>query len=159
MLEIYHGSARYRNRLCIGAAAQAVQRDKNVLYVRFLRDAESDEKMSGRQTAGVILLDTDMPVVPGELSEEKRPAVSRMMREFFDKAVRMALTFKYEVLVLDRVFDAIDAGLLPESEVYEFLSDAPDRVEIICTGSEPGERFLALADESVLLTESRGSDK
>lgn len=154
MLEIYHGSARYRKRLCAGAAAQAVLRDKNVLYVRFLRDTESDEKPSG-----VMLLDTDMPVMPDELSEDKLPAVSRMMREFFDKAVRLALTFKYEVLVMERIFDAIDLGLLPESEVYEFLSDAPDRVEIICTGSEPGERFLALADESVLLTESRGADK
>ena len=159
MLEIYYGSARYRKRLCAGAAAQAVLRDKNVLYVRFLRDIESDDKPSARQATGVIFLDTDMPVVLDELSEEKRPAVSRMMREFFDKAVRMALTFKYEVLVMERVFDAIDSGLLPESEVYEFLSDAPDRVEIICTGSEPCERFLALADEAVLLTESRGADK
>ena len=154
MLEIYYGDAKYKNRLCAGAAIRAAIKQKNVLFVSFMSvDPQSDKLLCSREP-NIILMQPDMPVTPEELSDEKRAQLSRVIREFFDKAIRMALTFKYQVLLLDRIFDVISADLLSSSEVYEFLSDAPDMLEIICTGHEPEQRFLALADESIMVTET-----
>lgn len=152
MLEIYYGNAVDKNRLCIGAAVQAALRNKNVLFVRFLRGDQLRDRQLCGYVPNIVFITPDIPIVLEELGEDKRPQAAKALGEFFDKAARMALTFKYKTLLLDRVFDVTSAGLLSESEVYGFLSNAPDTLEIICTGLRADDRFLALADEIVELT-------
>ena len=55
------------------------------------------------------------------------------------------------MLILDGVFDSVEKQQLSISEVDEFLSNAPDSLEIICTGEKVQERFLKIADEIVEL--------
>ena len=133
MLEIYYGEAKGKTSLCTGVAVKAALKEKNVLLVSF----EEEYGDYGRLF-------------------EMAPHITRLtlpqdagVREYFDHAARMAMTFRYAVLILDGVFDSVERGALSESEVYEFLSNAPDSMEIICTGVTVRERFLPLADEIV----------
>ena len=133
MLEIYYGEARGKTSLCIGAAVTAALKKKNVLMVIFKTDYEDYDKLI-----------------------EMAPHITRLtlpanagIREYFDHAARIAMTFRYSVLIFDGIFDIVNKRDLSVSEVYEFLSNAPDSVEIICTGKVVQERFAAIADEVV----------
>ena len=135
MIEIYYGDAKGKTRLCTGAAIKAALKKKNVLMVSFGDDYENYSEL--------------FEIAP-HITRLTLPA-NAGVREYFDHAVRIAMTFRYSVLILDGVFDSVEKQALSISEVYEFLSNAPDSLEIICTGQKVQERFLALADEIVEL--------
>lgn len=133
MLEIYFGEAKGKTSLCLGAAVTAALKEKNVLLVCFDTDGGCCDKLF---EAAPHITRLTLPQSAG-------------VSEYFDHAVRMAMTFRYAMLILDGVFDAVAQKKLNASEVYEFLSNAPDSVEIICTGVQAQEKFLSLADEAV----------
>lgn len=135
MIEIYYGEAQGKTRLCTGAAISAALKKKNVLMVSFGADYEDYSEL--------------FEIAP-HITRLTLPA-NAGVREYFDHAARIAMTFRYSVLILDGVFDSVEKQLLSTSEVYEFLSNAPDSLEIICTGQKVQERFLPLADEIVEL--------
>ncbi|MBQ3264552.1 MAG: cob(I)yrinic acid a,c-diamide adenosyltransferase [Ruminococcus sp.] len=134
MLAFYYGEAKGKTGLCVGAAVRAALREKNVLLVSFEADGGYEK-----------LFDYAPHIARLSLPE------SAGVRELFDHAVRMAMTFRYTVLILDGVFDAVENDKLSAAEVHEFLSNAPDSMEVICTGRTVQERFLPLADEMVEL--------
>ena len=136
MLEIYYGGAKIKDRLCIGVAITAALRDKNVLLVNFRQDVENYDKL--------------FDVAPHLTRLTLAPHVG--VRGYFDHAARVALSIRYEVLVLHGIFDMIDTGQLSSGEVYEFLSNAPDSIEIICTGRAVDEKFLRIADKAVKMS-------
>lgn len=135
MIEIYYGDAKGKTRLCTGAAIGAALKKKNVLMVSFGDDYEDYSEL--------------FEIAP-HITRLTLPA-NAGVREYFDHAARIAMTFRYSVLIMDGVFDSVEKQLLSISEVYEFLSNAPDSLEIICTGQRVQERFLSLADEIVEL--------
>ena len=133
MLEIYYGEAKGKTNLSVGAAVRAALREKDVLLVSFEDDYGGCKNL--------------FDYVP-HITRLTLP-LSAGVREYFDHAARMAMTFRYAVLVLDGVFDKIDEKTLSTAEVYEFLSNAPDSMEIICTGVKAPEKFLSIADEVI----------
>lgn len=54
---------------------------------------------------------------------------------------------KYSLVVLDELSLAMNFGLIPETEVLEFLTKRPQNVDIILTGAEMPKSILDLADE------------
>lgn len=54
---------------------------------------------------------------------------------------------KYSLVVLDELSLAMNFGLIPEKEVLEFLTNRPQNVDIILTGTEMPKSILDLADE------------
>ena len=104
--------------MCTGAAISAALKKKNVLMVSFGEDYEDYSEL--------------FEIAP-HITRLTLPA-NAGVREYFDHAARIAMTFRYSVLILDGVFDSVEKQQLSISEVYEFLSNAPDSLEIICTG-------------------------
>ena len=135
VLEIYYGDKKGKTRMCTGAAISAALKKKNVLMVSFGADYEDYSEL--------------FEIAP-HITRLTLPA-NAGVREYFDHAARIAMTFRYSVLILDGVFDSVEKQQLSISEVYEFLSNAPDSLEIICTGQRVQERFLKIADEIVEL--------
>lgn len=136
MIEIYFGDAKGKTRLCVGAAIQTALKGQNVLLASFCEDYGSYHKLF------------DMAPHITRLT----PQQSLSVRDYFDGAVRTALTLKCSALILDGVFDMTAQNKLSPQEVYEFLSNAPDSLDIICTGNTVDERFLTLADNAVRMT-------
>ncbi|MEM6754060.1 MAG: P-loop NTPase family protein [Cyanobacteria bacterium P01_C01_bin.38] len=54
---------------------------------------------------------------------------------------------KYSLVVLDELSLAMNFGLIPETEVLEFLTKRPQNVDIILTGAEMSKSILDMADE------------
>ncbi|MEB3339764.1 P-loop NTPase family protein [Okeania sp.] len=63
---------------------------------------------------------------------------------------------KYELVVLDELSLAINFGLIPETEVLDFLDKRPRHVDVILTGPNMPEEILQMADQ---ITEIRRSHR
>jgi len=63
---------------------------------------------------------------------------------------------KYELVVLDELSLAINFGLIPKTEVLDFLQKRPRHLDVILTGPNMPEEILEMADQ---ITEIRRSHK
>lgn len=143
MLSLYYGTGRGKTSCTIGASVRAAYKDKKVLFVEFIRQNEPTDKKA-LETMYITVLSAPVDINSIENNAENKAQVSKVFRELFDTAVVTVLTRKYDMLVLDGVFDALNKGLLVETEVHDFLSNAPDSLDVICTGLSFDEKFMPL---------------
>lgn len=156
MLQIYYGNGTGKTNACIGCALKSAMRERKILFVSFIADADSEYGKSLNMLFGVSVITAPVDAnVAIEESPDKPLQASRVFREMFDTATRTALTQKYDVLIFDGIFDIITKKFLCESEVYEFLSNAPDSIEIVCTGCDVSEKFISLADYTTLFSNTK----
>lgn len=144
MLSLYFGLGKGKTSCAIGAAVRAAAKEKKVLFVEFIRQNElTDRKALETMYVTVSSAPVDLELL-GDTATENKSHISKVFRELFDTAVITVLTKKYDMLILDGVFDALEKGFLLETEVYDFLSNAPDSLDVICTGERFNEKFNPL---------------
>ncbi len=156
MLTLFMGKGKGKTQVAIGAAVKSACKDKKVLFVDFTnQDNANDIKaLQSMYTVTVLYTPVELELAADSTTEGKAQA-SKVFRELFDTAARTVLTSKYDTLILDGIFDAIEKGLLLSSEVYEFLSNAPNSLDILCTGISIDEKFLSLATYATELTDKK----
>ena len=58
------------------------------------------------------------------MNEKEKAQAAKIFKGIFDHSVTLALTEKYDMVVFDEIIDAINAEMLTESEVVEFITNA-----------------------------------
>ena len=118
-----------------------------VLFVQFLKTEFSGERHILSHTENVTLTFCPLELkFTFEMDDKEKAQAAKIFKGIFDNAVTTALTEKYDMVVLDEVFEAINAHMLSESEVYEFITNAPSSMEIVMTGHNPPQKFMDCAD-------------
>ncbi len=72
---------------------------------------------------------------------------TQALHSLWQHTVRTVSEGNYSLVVLDELSLAMKFGLIPEAEVLEFLTNRPQNVDIILTGTEMPKSILDLADE------------
>lgn len=160
MITLYSGNGKGKTLACVGAAIKASLKDKKVLFVDFInRDYVRELKsLSSMYTITTMAAPVDIEIYT-QINADNKPQLSKIFRELFDSATRTVLVGKYDLLILDGVFDATEKGLLPDSEVYDFLSNSPDNLDIVCTGVKIDDKFSPLATFVTQLTDKKQNEE
>jgi cob(I)alamin adenosyltransferase len=87
-------------------------------------------------------------------SSDLDEAENQALQQLWQHTQKVVSEGKYSLLVLDELSLAINLGLIPETEVLEFLSQRPSHLDIILTGSQMPKSLLDVADQ---ITEIRRS--
>lgn len=147
MVHIYYGDGKGKTTAAVGLAARAAGSKMKVLFVQFLKTEFSGERHTLSHTENVTLTLCPLELkFTFDMDEKEKAQASKIFKEIFDRSVTTALTERYDVVVLDEIFDAINYGMLSEAEVYEFVTNAPVSMEIVMTGHNPPEKFFEIAD-------------
>ncbi|MBQ5346941.1 MAG: cob(I)yrinic acid a,c-diamide adenosyltransferase [Ruminococcus sp.] len=147
MIHIYYGDGKGKTTAAIGLACRAAGSRMKVLFVQFLKTEFSGERHTLSHTENISLTFCPLELnFTYNMSEPEKAKASQLFRRIFDESVTKVLTQKYDMLVLDEIFPAIEAGMISESSVYEFVSNAPKNLEVVLTGRNPSEKILELAD-------------
>lgn len=147
MVHIYYGNGKGKTTAAIGLAVRAAGSRMKVHFVQFLKTEFSGERHTLSHTENITL-----SFVPVELKftydmdETEKSKAANLFRKIFDESVTKVFTEKYDMIVLDEIFSAIEADMVSEHDVYEFVSNAPKNLEVVMTGHNPPERILELAD-------------
>ncbi len=147
MKHIYYGDGKGKTTAAIGLAVRAAGSKMKVLFVQFLKTEFSGERHILSHTENVTLTFCPLELkFTFEMDDKEKAQAAKIFKGIFDNAVTTALTEKYDMVVLDEVFEAINAHMLSESEVYEFITNAPSSMEIVMTGHNPSQKFMDCAD-------------
>ena len=147
MKHIYYGDGKGKTTAAIGLAVRAAGSKMKVLFVQFLKTEVSGERHILSHTENVTLTFCPLELkFTFEMDDKEKAQAAKIFKGIFDNAVTTALTEKYDMVVLDEVFEAINAHMLSESEVYEFITNAPSSMEIVMTGHNPPQKFMDCAD-------------
>lgn len=147
MIHIYFGDGKGKTTAAAGLSVRAAGSKMKVMFVQFLKT-----EFSGERSALEKLDNVSLTACPKELKftfemdEQEKQQAAAMFRSLFDHSVATALSQRYDMIVLDEVFDVINEGMLSESDVFEFIANAPSSMEIVMTGHNPSERFINTAD-------------
>lgn len=147
MIHVYFGDGKGKTTAAVGISARAAGSKMKVLFVQFLKTEFSGERHTLSHTENVTL--TFCPIelkFTFEMDEKEKQQASKVFRGIFDNSVTTALTERYDMVVMDEIFDVINYDMVSESEVYEFITNAPKSMEIVMTGHNPPERFIEVAD-------------
>ena len=123
MKHLYFGDGKGKTTAAVGIAVRAAGSNLKVLFVQFLKTEFSGERHVLSHTENVTLT-----LCPADLK------FTFQMNE------------KYDMVVFDEIIDAINAEMLTESEVVEFITNAPSSMEIIMTGHNPSQKMIDLCD-------------
>lgn len=147
MKHIYYGDGKGKTTAAIGLAVRAAGSKMKVLFVQFLKTEFSGERHILSHTENVTLTFCPLELkFTFDMDDKEKAQAAKIFKGIFDNAVTTALTEKYDMVVLDEVFEAINAHMLSESEVYEFITNAPSSMEIVMTGHNPPQKLMDCAD-------------
>lgn len=147
MKHIYYGDGKGKTTAAIGLAVRAAGSNLKVLFVQFLKTEFSGERHMLSHMENVTLTFCPLELkFTFEMDEKEKAQASKVFKGIFERSVTTALTEKYDMVIFDEVIEAINADMLSESEVFEFITNAPTSMEIIMTGHNPPQRFIDIAD-------------
>lgn len=147
MKHIYYGDGKGKTTAAVGIAVRAAGSNMKVLFVQFLKTEFSGERHMLSHMENVTL--TACPIelkFTFDMDEKEKQQATNTFRSIFEKSVTTALTERFDMVVLDEVFDVINADMISEADVYEFVTNVPSSMEIIMTGHNPSQKMLDTAD-------------
>ncbi len=147
MLHIYFGNGKGKTTSSIGIAMRAAGYGRKILFVQFLKSEETGERKALRLIPNIELTPCpDKIKFVKFMTDEEKLMCKQDCRNIFDGSVRSVLTGKFDMVVFDEIFGAIENNMLTETELFDFLANAPKNIEIVLTGHNPSQRVLELAD-------------
>ena len=147
MKHLYFGDGKGKTTAAVGIAVRAAGSNLKVLFVQFLKTEFSGERhvLSHTENVTLTLCPADLKFT-FQMNEKEKTQAAKIFKGIFDHSVTLALTEKYDMVVFDEIIDAINAEMLTESEVVEFITNAPSSMEIIMTGHNPSQKMIDLCD-------------
>lgn len=147
MLQIYFGDGKGKTTAAIGSAVRAMGHNYKILFTQFLKCDNTGERIALGKIHNITLTPC-----PNELkfvfdmNDDEKLMLNKQCLDLFNSSVNTALTQKYDMIIFDEILTAIKLDVLPESEVFSFLTNAPANMEIICTGCAASEKLVSIAD-------------
>ena len=142
MIHVYFGDGKGKTTAATGLAVRAVGNHMKVMFVQFLSERSILNALD-RVTVSNCPLELKFTY---DMDEHEKQQTAAMYRSIFDRSAAITLSERYDMIVLDEVFDIINEGMLAEASVFEFIRNAPNNIEIVMTGHNPPQRFIDAAD-------------
>ena len=147
MIHVYYGDGKGKTTAAVGLAVRAAGSNMKVMFVQFLKTEFSGERhiLSNLENVSLTVCPDELKFT-FEMSDAERQQASALFRGIFERSAATALSERYDMIVLDEVFDIMNEGMLSEADVFEFITNAPVSIEIVMTGHDPAQRFTDAAD-------------
>lgn len=152
LVHLYCGSGKGKTTAALGLALRAAGRGKQVVIARFLKTEDSGELFSLAHVPNIRILPCQKSFGFTFLMDVKtRREASRYYTALFEQAVREVMPKEKgvpgaDLLVLDEILGACNAGLTGKDKLEEFLQNRPSGLETVLTGRGPWEELIKLSD-------------
>ena len=80
------------------------------------------------------------------MTEEQKIAAGIYYSGLLATTLKKAADESFDLLVLDEIMAVCNYGLVNEDQVLGFITDRPEKLEVVLTGRNPSERLLLQAD-------------
>ena len=145
LVHLYIGSGKGKTTAAIGLCTRAIGSNLRVGIAQFLKNGRSGE-MRILQSFDTV---TVFPTIPNvkftfAMSEEEKNQAASFYRQLLATIREKADAL--DVLLLDEVIDAVNAGLLDVDDLLSLIKTRKQGLEVILTGRNPPPEILDIAD-------------
>lgn len=144
---IYCGNGKGKTTAALGLAIRGAGHGMKVCIFQFLKSSDTSELKPLEKTDGIsVIRSTENFGFTFQMSDEEKQRVSRIHNEMLLKAKALTETKGADMLIFDELLDAYNLNLLDRNLADEICLRHYDTIEIIITGRDSENKFLASAD-------------
>lgn len=145
LLHIYCGDGKGKTTAALGLALRAAGRGMKVAVARFLKTDDSGEVEMLGLLPGVFVFPCEKTFgFTFSMGEDEKKEAKSYCQKLFARAAGRGR--EADLLILDEVLAACNAGFLAKEDLESFLAGRPPGLEVVVTGRNPWESLLGMAD-------------
>lgn len=147
LVQLYYGDGKGKTTAALGQALRALGCGRRVVLVQFLKNTPCGELTALRRHARITVLRGKAGAhFTFAMTEEERRQTKAIHEDNLVQALALAKSGQCDLLILDEVTDALQAGLLDEGLLREAVLGKPAALELVLTGHRPIDWLLEAAD-------------
>ena len=144
MVHIYTGDGKGKTTAAVGLCTRAAGHGKKAAFYEFLKGAKTGEAKSLAALGVEFYCPVEREKFTWTMTEtEKAECRARQADTLARAAAHMA---EYDLVVLDEVLCAVNAGMLSLADVLRTVREKAPNTELVLTGRGAPEELIALAD-------------
>ena len=145
LVHLYCGDGKGKTTAAMGLAMRAAGRGLRVLIVQFLKSTPTGELEILKLLPQVkVLRSSEQLGFTFRMNEEQKHRAAVIQQQLFAGAKEQMQDT--DLLILDEVMAAINAGMLQTEQVAGLLRERPAGLEVVLTGRNPPPELIELAD-------------
>ena len=145
LVHLYCGDGKGKTTAAMGLAMRAAGRGLRVLIVQFLKSTPTGELEILKLLPQVKVLRSSKQLgFTFRMNEEQKRRAAVIQQQLFAGAKEQMQDT--DLLILDEVMAAINAGMLQTEQVAGLLRERPAGLEVVLTGRNPPPELIELAD-------------
>lgn len=152
--QIYTGNGKGKTTAAMGLGFRACGDGMTVHVVQFLKSFKTGELTSAKalgENFKIYRFETPKGFT-WQLSNEEKKLLQEEIKKEYDFAMEELLNRACDVLILDEIMGALNAGFIKEDEILKLMDTKPSDMELVLTGRNVPEKVLEKAD---LVTEMK----
>lgn len=147
LVHIYCGEGKGKTTCSVGLTVRACGYGLHVLFMQFLKSGTSSELKILKELPGIEVLGTKpIKKFSFQMTEEEKAETRAVSQKEVEDMLQMIQNDHYDMVVLDEALGAIEAGLLDDQVIVDFLKNRPEKLEVVLTGRYPTPELEELAD-------------
>ena len=148
LVQVYCGNGKGKTTASIGLGIRAIGRDFKVIMIQFLKSPDTGEYRTLKN------LEPKFKVFHFEkprgftwtLTPEEREEKKIEIKNAINFARKVLDTGECDILILDEILGAIQAGFVDEEEICHIIDHKPEGAELVLTGRVLPESIAQRAD-------------
>ncbi len=146
LIHLYYGNGKGKTTAAMGLCLRAAGNGKKVTILQFLKDGTSSELKVLRNLPNVTVITDQSAEFTFHMSKQAQERTRAASNQLFQQALDTVSAGDCDVLLLDEVCLAVQAGFLDERVLADFLRGKPRGLEVILTGRTPAGFMIECAD-------------
>ena len=147
LIHIYTGDGKGKTTAALGLSLRAAGHGLRVVIVQFLKGRDTGEIHALEQIPDVTVLRFKESLgFFSSASDDKRHAMMQIHDELLAEAKRLTDESLCDILVLDEICAAYRYGALDKSLADEIVLNKSPELELVLTGRDAPEHWVAIAD-------------
>lgn len=147
LIHIYCGDGKGKTTCSVGLTVRAIGFGLKVLFMQFLKDGSSNELKVLRTLDNLEIVGTKpIKKFTFQMTEEEKQITRDENKEQFKAVEERVRSEDFDMLVVDECLGSIEAGVLDENVILDFLKTKPEHLEVVLTGRVPSEEMMEIAD-------------
>jgi len=155
LIHAYYGDGKGKTTSAIGQGIRAIGHGLKVIMIQFLKNKTTGEITALSQlepSFKVFRFEKDRDKVFYKLTEKEQKEVIMEVENALKFAKKIYETKECDLLILDEILTAVDHDIINEEKLKEFITNKPDKLELIVTGRQITESIKKSVDYITLFT-------